>query len=479
MVWLSEPVPQIQAVRNEEFRMPKQILRISTSKQHVTLGDQTHQLPPKWVAFLALLGLAEIAPDVAGLPRARDGHVYVSADDVAGLEGFGPNDNSQRKTIRRFIRDDLPKRFAEQQVILSPHGASEKQFRFDSDLVFIEFDRPNLEVAQWLNLKVSSGRPSTRDSGLGRAELALIEALIEAHDFTGAEIRLERLHQSNPDDALMVGVMLTWSFLRERQRNLVEAVNLHNRAMDLLANLETADLEPLADLQRARLARADEDFLAAEKIVRRLLTSVSSEDAFLRGRLETLAGLLHLDRGLLEPRGAEEHFLTALEHFAKIHWWWGVQASCANLGLMWWRQLAHYDQLPNEPSAPQAVAPVIRERWLLEANAWLGRADEYCRLTGLRHESPDLLVYLARTERLLERFDAVSNTLNRAEMLARAWQGERDQLEVLLERAELDWARGNFDLARDRWREVLARDCGAELRTEIRERLRERLEVVT
>jgi hypothetical protein len=235
MVWLSEPVPQIQVVRNEGFRMPKQILRISTSKQQVTLGDQAHQLPPKWVAFLALLGLAEVAPDVAGLGRARDGHVYVSADDVAGLDGFGPNDNSQRKTIRRFIRDDLPKRFAERQVILSPHGASEKQFRFDSDLVFIEFDRPHLEVAQWLNLKVSSGRPSTRDSGLGRAELALIEALIEVHDFAGAETRLERLHQSNPDDALMVGVVLTWSFLRERQRNLVEAVDFHNRAVGRFA----------------------------------------------------------------------------------------------------------------------------------------------------------------------------------------------------------------------------------------------------
>jgi tetratricopeptide (TPR) repeat protein len=429
------------------------------------------------VAFLALLGLAEVAPDVAGLGRARDGHVYVSADDVAGLEGFGPNDNSQRKTIRRFIRDDLPKRFAERQIILSPHGASEKQFRFDSDLVFIEFDRSVVEVAQWLNLKVTSSRPSTRDSGLGRAELALVEALIEAHDFLSAEVRLEQLQQSEPDNVLMVEVMLTWSFLRERQRNLVEAVDFHQRAVDLLALLEIGDLEPLADLQRARLARADEDFIAAEKIVRRLLTSVSIEDAFLRGRSETLAGLLHLDRGLLEPRGAEEHFLAALEHFRKIHWWWGVQASCANLGLMWWQQLSFYDDLPDGHSTSQpAVAPAIRDRWLLESHTWLARADEYCRLIGLRLESPDLLVYLARTERLLGHADAASSTLDRAETLARSWQVERDQLEVRLERAELDWACGSFDAAQNRWRSLLS-DAEPEMRPMLLSRLLGRLEV--
>jgi tetratricopeptide (TPR) repeat protein len=178
----------------------------------------------------------------------------------------------------------------------------------------------------------------------------------------------------------------------------------------------------------------------------------------------------------LEPRGAEEHFLAALEHFRKIHWWWGVQASCANLGLMWWRQLSHYDNLPNEHSTAHVIAPVIRERWLLEANAWLGRADEFCRLTGLQHESPDLLVYLARTERLLQRFDEASSTLNRAATLAQAWRVERDQLEVRLERAELDWACGSFEAAQNCWRSLLS-DADPEMRPMVLSRLLGRLEV--
>jgi tetratricopeptide (TPR) repeat protein len=454
--------------------MTHKTLRIVTTKQQVFFGDQLLSLPSKWVAFLAYLGLAASTPEVTNLTRSRDGHIYVGSDDVSELEGFGPNDIPHRKILRCFVRDELPKRLG-RQVILSPHGATEKQFRLDLEMVSVEFDIGATEVARWLNLSVSNRKVSTRDYGLQIADLALIEALIEAHQFDRAEARLETLHQSEPEDELLIRVMLAWSFLRERQQRLAEAVDFHQRAKDLLITLDTADLEPLVELQAARLARADEDFATADKIVRRGLNVISSESAFLIGRFETLAGLLVLDRGQFEPLRAEASFTRALELFAGIHWWWGVQASCANIALMWWRQLEFYEPSGSE-RAP--VAPVLRDRWLLQANTWFARADECCSLTGLRHESPDLLIYLAKTERLLGRYEDALGTLDRAEQLAVHWENERNRIEAVLERGEIKWSRGQFQEARQDWEQLLAGNLEKNLRDHINGRIGRRLEVL-
>jgi tetratricopeptide (TPR) repeat protein len=454
--------------------MTHKTLRIVTTKQQVFFGDQLLSLPSKWVAFLAYLGLAATSPEVTNLTRSRDGHIYVGSDDVAELEGFGPNDIPHRKTLRRFVRDELTKRLG-RQLILSPHGATEKQFRLDLEMVSVEFDVAASEVARWLNLNVTIRKVSNRDYGLQIADLALIEALIEAHQFDRAEVRLETLHHSEPEDELLIRMMLAWSFLRERQHRLAEAVDFHQRAKDLLIALDTAELEPLFELQAARLARADEDFATAEKTVRRGLNVVSLENAFLVGRLETLAGLLVLDRGQFEPLRAEASFTRALELFAGIHWWWGVQASCANIALMWWRQLEFY-KLPS--SERPLVAPVLRDRWLLQANTWFARADECCSLTGLRHESPDLLIYLAKTERLLGKHEDALMTLDRAELLAVNWRSDRDRIEAMFERGEVEWSRGHLEEARQHWTNLLDGDLEVHLRDHITTRIGRRLEVL-
>jgi tetratricopeptide (TPR) repeat protein len=451
-------------------------LLIETRLNRAVFAGRALELAEPWVRFLGLLGLACVSPEVLGIKAFKDGHCYVHADEVARLEGFTTaRTESLRKSLRRFVRDTLPERLDGRSLIVSPGGMTDRMFRLEQ--VRVEFDVETAAVLGWLNLERAATNEVKPDA-VHLVDLAEIEMLCEARRLDQAEHKLLALEASLTSDPLRARCLLIWSFVREQQGRKPEADAFLERAIELIQPQDLQDLMPLAELQTARLARADEDLETAERIVRRLRGHASvAGNPHLLARLELLRGLLHLDSSTEskgpEPRGAEAHFQAALEFSLEAHWWWGTQAACANFGLMWWLQL---EWLERDAQNPQAVHAKTLNSYLTRARSWFERAEGLCATTGLRHQSPELLIYQAKVLRRQGDLGLVMPKLEAAMALAREWRHDRSLVEVLLEQAELLWSQSALDLARRLWRDALERASEFAWRDEVLRRIAGRLE---
>ena len=140
---------------------------------------------------------------------------------------------------------------------------------------------------------------------------------------------------------------------------------------------------------------------------------------------------------------------------------------------MWWLQL---EWLERDAQDPQAVHAKTLNSYLTRARAWFERAEGLCATTGLRHQSPELLIYQAKVLRRQGDLGLVMPKLEAAMALAREWRHDRSVVEVPLEQAELFWSQSAFDLARRLWRDALERSSEFAWRDEVMRRIAGRLE---
>jgi tetratricopeptide (TPR) repeat protein len=421
-------------------------LLVNTSTCQATFKGVPLELEPRWVRFLGLLGLVMTHPELLNVQARADGLCYAGVDLVGLLPGFeslAQSGGSLGTKVRAFVRDDLPRKAAGANLIVSPRGAAEKLFRLDETQAKVGFDLDPASVLEWLGL-------ATPEATAGKSvllveavfDLSRCEALFEARRIAEADAGLEALIVSEASNALAARALLLRSQLRERQGLLAEAVELHNRAFEL-SQIESADvaLTQLVELQSIRLSRAQHDFATAGARARALLERVEPGDHYLRARLLALQGLLHLDDRRAEPKGAEGFFLRAFEHAMRSRWWWGVQAMAANLGLLWFRQVEHH----------AGAGAQLRAGWLEQSRLWFERAVRFGQETGFRHDSPEALIYLAKVLALQGQTIQALEVLDQATGLAHELGTKRDLLEIACDRADLLWNANRVDAAQDAW----------------------------
>jgi tetratricopeptide (TPR) repeat protein len=442
------------------------LLFFDTTTSQVAFRGVPLELETRWVRFLGLLGLVLSNPEVLNLRVRADGLYYVGVDLVgrlAGFESLAQSSGSLGTKLRAFVREDLPRKAAGAALIVSPRGATEKLFRLDTTLVKVGFDCELAGVLEWLGLAESE---TTAVGSVLEVEemfdLSRCEALFEARQIAEAEAELEALIVPEASNSLAARALLLRSQIRERQGLLAEAVELHNRAVEL-SQIESGDvaLTQLVELQSIRLSRAQHDLPTAGTRVRALLERVEPGDHYVRARLLALQGLLHLDDRRAEPKGAEGFFLRAFEHAMRSRWWWGVQAMAANLGLLWFRQVEHH----------AGAGAQLRAGWLEQSRLWFERAVRFTSETGFRHDSPEALIYLAKVLALQGQALQALEVLDQATGLAHELGTKRDLLEIACDQAELFWADDAPELAHAAWTEAFSWTTSQPEQEELRRRV--------
>lgn len=367
----------------------------------------------RWFEFLKLL--AEHFPNGV-----------VGVDDIAELEGFRSlKPNIIGKVVSRYIRESLKPKVG-CDLVLPQAGKSEAFFAINSSVV---------EQIEWYPsrsdetpLKPFRAVPEMSVEEL--SVLSLAEAKLEAGQIQFMQANLEDLSRtgSAPAAALAMLLLAHVEINKSKLRNASELLARVSGMPDFkaLPRIELHYQYLLAKLEFVG-DRADQSKI----LTRALLAQVSKEDQALRARLELFSGVLALHGQ--QFTSAEQALHRALEHCLEAKWWWGVQAVYANFGLVC---IQHSEQ-PNI-----SINPDFKRGWLVKARDWFEQALQFCRETGLHHQSSELLVWTARVKRFLGEVDRVGQLLDEALLLAQQLGSDRAQAEVYLEKAEVAWQLG-------------------------------------
>jgi tetratricopeptide (TPR) repeat protein len=397
------------------------ILTINTQGLEIKLGDQLVTNRAREVKLFALLALLYTGA------VASDG--WLEATDIGRIDGYRTlQTDSLKSTIRRFVREMKP------QLLISPPNKAMEFFKLDDKLVSeVVFDKNVDEVLSWLELS-----PRQEISGFS-PQLALAEALYEATAFETATNLVQEILDTTPINESSFRALLLLSRIREKQGRLDEAWELLRRAEDSAVYAE-GDNTTRLQLQQVRLFRLSGETNEAVRVLTLLQRKVSVREGLFWGQVETLAGLLLLDREDREPKDALPYFERAASAFTNMRWWWGVQASYANMGLSCFLQGQRKPQ---------------KREWFTKAKPYFEQAISFSKGTGFRHDSAEVFIYLAKCKRFLNDWENHTEILEEALSLAAHIPSRRSMAEVWLEQGENKWAHGDREGALQLWRTAL------------------------
>jgi tetratricopeptide (TPR) repeat protein len=399
---------------------------------------------------------------------------FIDLEEVSKLEGYSAlSKSSVRNSVRRDIRSLEDKGHF---LIVSPPSKGSEFFRL-ADAYTVVFDRATDSFSADLGLESSGMETGFVDALEFYLECASLEALLEGEQAHEAHIRLEGLlvdgNTSGNTSGNITGnitlqgakrcrMLLYQSQILERRGLLTEAWEWLNQAEVAFASEPLASLKPLLALQRIRLLRLEGSDSEAEKLTLEGLRS--TRDPYLTCRFTLLRGLLVMNQVPGEPKEAMNYFYRALQLALESHFWWGVQAAYANLGLACYRQAFH-------PS----TQPIAQRHfnWLEQAQEWFERNLTFCKHSGFQHDSPEAALYLCRILRLREQPTAAQTYAQAALQLAQKLNHLHSQAEALLELGELVWVQDSH-AALGYWNTALALELNPTHRHHLLERIGDR-----